>query len=96
MNPQRFGFLDIICEDGSRALIRPDAIDTVLVRKSKEGYMRVVIPLKAKTLETRHTYEDFWAALLAAQGGLQTHVHKVPVANFPEPVVEPVRAKKTA
>lgn len=97
MNPQRFHFLDILCEDGSRALIRPDAIDTVLVRKNKSGHMRVVIPLKAKTLETQHTYDDFWSALQAAQGGLQTITQKVAVASFPEPVAEiaPPR-KKTA
>jgi len=90
-------YVEIVCEDGSRARLRADAIETVLERKTPNGGVLVTIPTRAKTLVTMHTMEDLWVAMTAALGGIQTLVNKAEYAPFPpkeaaKPVIKGVKA----
>lgn len=88
-------YIEVICDDRSRARIRADEITTVLER-NVNGVALATIPTKVKTLQTMHTMDQIWTELEAALGGLKVRVHRPPEAFAPAPPKAESKSKSKA
>lgn len=90
-------FIEVTCEDGTRVRIRSDEVVSVIERPAKSGRVCVTIPLKAKTLLTVHTMDEFFKTLSECAAQVIMHKIEAPPIDFSKDPPAPIaRARRTA